>query len=84
MARMFASQLGVPEDPATGSANGCLAGYLARHAYFGSDDVDVRVGQGYEIGRPSQLYLKSKKAGEDYIVEVGGKVRVVAEGVWRS
>lgn len=33
-ARMFAAQLGVPEDPATGSANGCLAAYLAEHEYF--------------------------------------------------
>ncbi|MBD3560892.1 PhzF family phenazine biosynthesis protein, partial [Planktothrix sp. FACHB-1355] len=31
--RMFADAMGVPEDPATGSANGCLAGYLVEYAY---------------------------------------------------
>lgn len=83
-ARMFAAGMGVPEDPATGSANGCLAGYLAHYEFFGSSDVDIRVGQGYEIDRPSQLYLKSgKRPGPDgYWVEVGGRVRLVAKGEW--
>ena len=52
---MFAPGLGVSEDPATGSANGCLAGYLVEHRYFGTDYIDVQVEQGYEIGRPSLL-----------------------------
>ena len=30
--RMFAPALGVPEDPATGSANGALDAYLVHHA----------------------------------------------------
>ena len=30
--RMFAPRLGVPEDPATGSANGALGAYLVHHA----------------------------------------------------
>jgi trans-2,3-dihydro-3-hydroxyanthranilate isomerase len=55
--RVFAEYLGIPEDPATGSANGCLAGYLVEHSYFGEKPVDVRVEQGYEIGRPSLLLL---------------------------
>jgi predicted PhzF superfamily epimerase YddE/YHI9 len=41
--RVFAPFYGVPEDPATGSSNGCLAAYLARHAYLGSGAVDIRV-----------------------------------------
>jgi trans-2,3-dihydro-3-hydroxyanthranilate isomerase len=41
------------------------------------------VGQGYEIGRPSTLYLKAWKSGEKIIVNVGGKVRDVATGTWR-
>jgi trans-2,3-dihydro-3-hydroxyanthranilate isomerase len=68
------------EDPATGSANGCLAGYLARHRYFGASKVDVRVEQGYEIGRPSLLYLKSEDKGEEIDVYVGGKNAMVAKG----
>jgi trans-2,3-dihydro-3-hydroxyanthranilate isomerase len=79
-ARMFADDLGVPEDPATGSAAGCLAGYLAEHRYFGTDPVDVRVEQGYEIKRPSLLYLRAEKKGDETTVHVGGKVQMVARG----
>jgi trans-2,3-dihydro-3-hydroxyanthranilate isomerase len=70
------------EDPATGSANGCLAGYLAKHKYFGGPRVDVRVEQGYEIGRPSILYLRSEDRGEEVDVYVGGKNVMVAKGVF--
>jgi trans-2,3-dihydro-3-hydroxyanthranilate isomerase len=80
-ARMFADYYGIPEDPATGSANGCLAGYLVKHNYFGHDQIDIRVEQGYEIGRPSLLYLKAKKERNGPIdVNVGGKVQSVAKG----
>ena len=58
-ARFFADYYGIPEDPATGSANSCLAGYLVRHRYFGTDKINIRVEQGCEIGRPSLLYLKA-------------------------
>ena len=79
-ARMFAECAGVPEDPATGSANGCLAGYLVKYQYFGSGRIDVRVEQGYEIGRPSLLYLKAEKKDGGIDVAVGGKVVMVAKG----
>ncbi|HEY9692105.1 MAG TPA: PhzF family phenazine biosynthesis protein [Oculatellaceae cyanobacterium] len=78
--RMFADYLGVPEDPATGSANGCLAGYLVEHSYFGKEIIDIRVEQGYEIGRPSLLLLKAEKQADQIKVEVGGKVVMVAKG----
>lgn len=86
-ARMFALGYNVPEDPATGSANGCLAGYLARHRYFGDAEVTATVEQGYEMGRPSLLYLEARdEAGEsddgdgDVTVRVGGRVVPVATG----
>jgi len=79
-ARMFAPGLGFPEDPATGSANGCLAGYLVEHRYFRIDSIDVRVEQGYEIGRPSLLYLRAEKKDEETNIHVGGKVQMVARG----
>lgn len=68
------------EDPATGSANGCLAGYLVKYRYFGGAKVDVRVEQGYEIGRPSLLYLRSEDRGEEIDVYVGGRNAMVAKG----
>lgn len=79
-ARMFAPSLGIPEDPATGSANGCLAGYLVQHSYFGKDQIEVKVEQGYEINRPSILYLKAQKVADTIEVRVGGKVVKVAKG----
>jgi trans-2,3-dihydro-3-hydroxyanthranilate isomerase len=78
--RFFADALGIVEDPATGSANGSLAGYLARHRYFGDSKVDIRVEQGIEIKRPSLLLLKSEDKGDTIDVYVGGKVIPVAKG----
>ena len=78
--RMFASYFGVEEDPATGSANGCLAGYLSKYQYFSSGSVDVHVEQGFEMGRPSLLYLKSKDMGDSIEVFVGGKCVMIACG----
>jgi trans-2,3-dihydro-3-hydroxyanthranilate isomerase len=78
--RMFADYLGVPEDPATGSANGCLAGYLVEYSYFGEESINLRVEQGYEIGRPSLLLLKAQKSQQGIEVSVGGKVILVAKG----
>jgi trans-2,3-dihydro-3-hydroxyanthranilate isomerase len=77
---MFANDIGVPEDPATGSAAGCLAGYLVEHRYFATDSIDVRVEQGYEIGRPSLLYLRAARKEEETSIHVGGKVQMVARG----
>ncbi len=79
-ARMFADYYGIPEDAATGSANGCLAGYLAKYRYFSSSQIDIRVEQGYEIKRPSLLYLKAQDNGDSIDVSVGGKVVMVAKG----
>ena len=61
-ARMFADYYRVPEDPATGSAAGCLAGYLVEHRYFDADCVYIRLEQGYEIGRLLRcIYRRGKK-----------------------
>jgi trans-2,3-dihydro-3-hydroxyanthranilate isomerase len=70
----------IPEDPATGSGNGCLAAYLVKERYFGKDEVDVKVEQGYEIGRRSLLLLHAKKYRTGIEVNVGGKVQFVATG----
>jgi trans-2,3-dihydro-3-hydroxyanthranilate isomerase len=78
--RVFVDYYNIPEDPATGSANGCFAGYLVKHRYFGESRIDVRVEQGYEIGRPSLLYLKAEENEDVIDVQVGGKVFKIAEG----
>jgi len=78
--RVFCDYYGIPEDPATGSGNGCLAGYLVRNRYFGTSKIDVRVEQGHEIGRPSLLYLRAEEKSGKIEVFVGGKVVMVAKG----
>jgi trans-2,3-dihydro-3-hydroxyanthranilate isomerase len=78
--RVFADYMGVPEDPATGSANGCLAGYLVQYSYFGEQQINLRVEQGYEIGRPSLLLLKAQRNQGEIEVVVGGKAVMVAKG----
>ena len=71
---------GAPEDPATGSANGCIAGYLVDHQYFGGDKISIRSEQGYQIGRPSLLHLEAEKTADEIIIRVGGQVEMVAKG----
>ena len=78
--RVFVDYYGVPEDPATGSGNGCLAGYLVKRRYFGVDRIQVRSEQGYEIGRPSLLRLEAEEGEGKISIKVGGKCAVVARG----
>jgi trans-2,3-dihydro-3-hydroxyanthranilate isomerase len=78
--RMFAPALGVPEDPATGSAAGPLALHLARHGAidFGEEIV---IAQGAEIGRPSILHARVEGSPSHVDqVEVGGAAVIVAHG----
>ncbi len=78
--RVFVDYFGVPEDPATGSGNGCLAGYLIKQRYFGKAGIDIRAEQGYEIGRPSLLLLKADEKEGKISIMVGGKTVLVARG----
>jgi trans-2,3-dihydro-3-hydroxyanthranilate isomerase len=78
--RVFVDYFGIPEDPATGSANGCLAAYLVKHRYFETEQLNVRVEQGYEVGRPSLLYLKADTTNGTINVSVGGKVIPIGKG----
>ncbi len=80
--RFFADYFGISEDPATGSANGCLAAYLVKHHYFGKSAINIRVEQGYEVGRQSLLYLRAEECERKICVHVGGKVILVAKGAF--
>lgn len=78
--RMFDPAIGVPEDPATGSAAGPLAVHLGRHGVvdFGTELV---ISQGTEIGRPSTLRARAEGQGEAITrVTVGGGAVIVADG----
>ena len=80
--RDFADYYGIPEDAATGSANGCLASYLVKYKYFNKSEINIRVEQGYEIERPSLLFLKASDDNGKINVNVGGKVVKMAQGEW--
>jgi trans-2,3-dihydro-3-hydroxyanthranilate isomerase len=81
--RMFGPALGVPEDPATGSAAGPLAVHLARHGRvpFGTE---IEIVQGVEIRRRS--LLRARAEGRPDAIErvtVGGSAVIVARGEYR-
>lgn len=79
-ARVLDDVYGAPEDPATGSAGGCIAAYCAEYEYLGGQEVNARVEQGYQIGRPSLLYLEARKHTAGIDIRVGGRVELVARG----
>jgi PhzF family phenazine biosynthesis protein len=54
-ARFFAGEVGVPEDPATGSAAVALAAFLRT---AGQAEGQVVIHQGDEIGHPSTIQLR--------------------------
>lgn len=72
-ARMFAPLGGVPEDPATGSANAALGALLAHHDKAPNGRFRWRISEGVEMGRPSVLEVKAEKR-DGIVVEtrVGG------------
>jgi trans-2,3-dihydro-3-hydroxyanthranilate isomerase len=80
--RMFAPHDGVPEDPATGSANAALAGLLAS-LEPGDGPLRFRIAQGVEMGRPSVLEATVERhAGIPPSIRIGGASVMVAEGRW--
>ncbi len=79
-ARVFVPGSTVPEDPATGSANACLAGYLARRSPR-DGLLSWEVAQGVEMGRPSRLHIEAhKRGGVIDAVRVGGATVLISEG----
>jgi trans-2,3-dihydro-3-hydroxyanthranilate isomerase len=80
-ARMFAPLMGVPEDPATGSANVALAGLLCQLQQGDDARIELRIGQGFDMGRPSVLEASARKIGGDVMVlEIGGECVSMMDG----
>jgi trans-2,3-dihydro-3-hydroxyanthranilate isomerase len=72
--RMFAPLYGVPEDPATGSANISLIGLLAHLDPRADLTLSKTIGQGFDMGRPSVLEASAeKKAGKVTATYIGGR-----------
>jgi len=81
-ARMFAPLDGVPEDPATGSANCALAALLSHYDAAASGAFRWRIAQGVEMGRPSVLEARTEKRdGVVVVARIGGLSVLVSEGI---
>ncbi|WP_395646533.1 PhzF family phenazine biosynthesis protein [Terricaulis sp.] len=81
-ARMFAPEIGIVEDAATGSAAAAFAGVLARFEVLGDGWHTLPVLQGVEMGRPSLIGLEIEiKARALTATRIAGQAVKVSEGV---
>ncbi|MEO8578502.1 MAG: PhzF family phenazine biosynthesis protein [Gemmatimonadales bacterium] len=79
--RMYAPALGIPEDPATGSAVASLAGYLAARSSIRDGMLRYTIHQGVEMGRASRMELEVDVAnGVVKAVRIGGAAVLIASG----
>jgi trans-2,3-dihydro-3-hydroxyanthranilate isomerase len=84
--RGFAPELGIVEDPATGSATGGLGAYLVQYGVIPVTPPTTRFvsEQGIEMGRPSTLFVEVDGAlGQVETVRVGGTAVTMIEGELR-
>lgn len=82
--RMFAPNLGVAEDPATGSASGPLGCYLVRHKLVSAEQASAMLSaQGVKMGRPSSVHISIgvDASGNVASVRVGGEAILVGEAL---
>lgn len=83
--RVFCPQVGVDEDPATGTASGSLGAYLAKNGVFdpGPDGHAFVIEQGHEMGRPGHIHVEVFKEHGQLSVLVGGCAVEVMRGMIR-
>ena len=67
------------EDSATGSAASCFVGYLLKNK---TSEIKGVLEQGYEMNRPSKLYIYGNKKDSAYSIHIGGACQLVSRGVW--
>ena len=80
-ARMFAPCHGIPEDPATGSANVALIGLLAKLRPEPDLLLSKVIAQGVEMGRPSLLQAEAEKKNDVVSATyIGGRCVPVMSG----
>jgi trans-2,3-dihydro-3-hydroxyanthranilate isomerase len=84
-ARMFhPGSSGLSEDPATGSATIAAAALLADLAGERDVELKLRIGQGFDMGRPSLLLTRVRKEkGVVTSAHVGGACVQMMEGTFR-
>lgn len=84
-ARMFhPGTSGLAEDPATGSATVALAAMLADLDALRDGELQLKIGQGFDLGRPSLLLSRVvKREGKIMSAHVGGRCAPMMEGTFR-
>ena len=83
-ARMFAPLMGIPEDPATGSAAAAFGGFLAEAEPLAAGTQRWQIDQGIEMGRPSQLFVELDRAEhQTRAVRVRGAAVMISDGQMR-
>ncbi|MGB8734727.1 MAG: PhzF family phenazine biosynthesis protein [Rhodomicrobium sp.] len=80
-ARMFAPGVGVPEDPATGSAAAAFSAVLHRFDQLPEGTSEFTIEQGIEMGRPAEIKLEVEVLGRRLKrVRIGGFACLVMRG----
>lgn len=80
-ARMFAPNFGILEDPATGSAVASFSGLVMKDIMGEDEKKTFKIEQGYEMGRPSQIYLDLQTInGEIASAGISGGAVIVSDG----
>jgi len=80
--RMFAPDMGISEDPATGAASGPLGTYLVEHGIVPIHEAEQIISeQGIEMGRPSRIQIRvTAHEGAINAVFVGGYSQFIGSG----
>ncbi len=79
--RMFASGMGITEDPATGSAAAALSGAINHFDRLTDGHYPILIEQGVEMGRPSFIHLHMDiEGGGISNARIGGQAVRIATG----
>ncbi|SFH19285.1 PhzF family phenazine biosynthesis protein [Modicisalibacter xianhensis] len=78
--RMFSTEGGIREDPATGSAAAALAGHLATEMPNPGQSHWL-IHQGVEMGRPSQIFAEAEHDGHGITIRIAGQAVVIGSGM---
>ena len=80
--RAFAPEAGVFEDPVTGSANGCIGAFVAKHGLMPPTGGAIAyvAEQGGELGQPGRVHVRVTGAADALSVDVGGHAVTVLRG----
>lgn len=77
--RNFAPGVGINEEAATGTSNGALIYFLKKNNLITNNSIISL--QGDSLNRPSQIHCYIEEYEESYKVKVGGKAKIVIDGI---